>query len=90
MSDIADYQSLISDFIKKQMIILGPSIALAKAQKIEVLKVTDSGDVSKIDGDPQAALRLLTNEYMKLSSDVTLATLKSLFEHYPNLQGLGH
>lgn len=87
MSDQEDYQSLLTDLIKKQMVMLGPNVAIAKARKISTLTVTDEGQVTAISGDPQATLNQLATEYMNLSGQIAQATLQSLLEKYPNLKG---
>ena len=48
MSDQDDYQSLLTDLIKKQMVMLGPGVAIAKARKISGLAVADDGQVADL------------------------------------------
>ena len=86
MSDVADYQSLMSDLIKKQMVMLGPTVALAKARKVSILTVSEDGQVTAIAGDPQAALNQLATEYMNLSGQIAQMTLQSLLERYPGIK----
>lgn len=85
MSSQGDYQSLLTDLIKKQMVMLGPNVALSKAKKISALTVSESGQVTAIAGDPQQALNALASEYMQLSGEIANATLKSLLEKYPDI-----
>lgn len=85
MSTQQDYQSLLTDLIKKQMVMLGPSVALSKAKKVSSLQVLEDGQVTAINGDPQQALNALANEYMQLSGEIANATLKSLLEKYPGI-----
>lgn len=86
MAETSDYQSLLSDLVKKQMVMLGPSVALAKARKISALTVDDSGQVTAIAGEPQAALKQLASEYMNLSGQIAQTTLESLLEKYPEIK----
>ncbi len=86
MSDDSDYKNLLSDLIKKQMVMLGPSVALSKARKVTSLTVDDSGEVSAISGDPQEALKALAGEYMALSGQIAQMTLDSLLEKYPGIK----
>jgi hypothetical protein len=81
-----DYQALLSDLIKKQMVMLGPTVAVSKARKVSALTVTDDGSVTAIAGDAQAALRLLASEYMGLSGQIAQTTLTSLLEKYPEIK----
>ncbi len=86
MAEGSDYQNLLSDLIKKQMVMLGPSVALAKARKVAGLTVDDSGAVTAISGDPQEALKALAGEYMALSGQIAQMTLDSLLEKYPAIK----
>lgn len=81
-----DYQSLLTDLIKKQMVMLGPGVAIAKARKVSTLTVSGEGLVTAIGGDPQVALDQLATEYMNLSGQIAQATLASLLEKYPNIK----
>lgn len=83
---MADYQGLLSDLIKKQMVMLGPGIALSKARKISALTVSGDGQVTAITGDPQQALNDLVRQYMDLSGQIAKATLDSLLEKYPDVK----
>lgn len=86
MASEEEYKSLLSDLVKKQMVMLGPSVALAKARKVSALTVDESGTVSAIAGDAQAALRQLAQEYMDLSGQIAQTTLESLLEKYPGVK----
>lgn len=86
MSDQDDYQSLMTDLVKKQMVMLGPTVALAKARKVATLTVADDGQVSAIAGDPASALNQLATEYMNLSGQIAQMTLQSLLERYPGIK----
>lgn len=81
-----DYKSLLSDLIKKQIVMLGPQVALAKAKKIGLISVSGDGTVSEINGAPQEALSRLAEEYMSLSGQIANATIKSLLEKYPQIK----
>lgn len=86
MASEDEYKSLLSDLVKKQMVMLGPSVALAKARKVSALTVGEDGTVSAIAGDAQAALRQLAQEYMDLSGQIAQTTLESLLEKYPGVK----
>lgn len=86
MANTEEYQSLLSDLIKKQMVMLGPSVAITKARKVSSLTVDETGAVAAISGDPQAALKALASEYMNLSGQIAQATLESLLEKYPEIK----
>lgn len=86
MSTNEDYLALLSDLIKKQMIMLGPQIAISKARKVQALTVDNSGQVTAITGDAQLALKELANAFMTLSGQIATTTLESLLEKYPDIK----
>lgn len=88
MADVEEYKKMLTDLIQKQMVVLGPNIALDKARKIPGLKVTDEGMVLDMDGDPQLVLKGVANEYMALSGQIAQMTLNTLLEKYPTLKSL--
>ena len=88
MPDHEEYKKMLSDLIQKQMIVLGPNIALDKARKVPGLKINDDGTVMDISGDAQMVLKGVANEYMELSGKIAQMTLNSLLEKYPQVKGL--
>ena len=88
MPDHEEYKKMLSDLIQKQMIVLGPNIALDKARKVPGLKINDDGTVMDISGDAQMVLKGVANEYMELSGKIAQMTLNSLVEKYPTVKGL--
>lgn len=86
MSDAGDYKSLLTDLIKKQMVMLGPNLVLSKARQVQGLTVGDDGTVSAIAGDPQGALQALANDFMKLSGQIAQMTLDTLLAKYPGIK----
>lgn len=83
-----DYQALLSDLVKKQMVMLGPGVALTQARKVASLTVAADGQVTAISGDPQVALSELTGVYMNLSGQIAQVTLESLLEKYPAIKSI--
>lgn len=88
MADHEEYKKMLTDLIQKQMVVLGPNIALDKAKKIPGLKVQDDGTVLDMDGDPQMVLKGVANEYMALSGQIAQMTLNTLLEKYPTLKAI--
>jgi len=86
MPDQAEYGNMLTDLIQKQMVVLGPNIALDKARKVAGLKVSDDGTVLEVSGDPQMVLKGVANEYMQLSGQIAQMTLNSLLEKYPQMK----
>lgn len=83
--DQAEYKRLMSELIKKQIIILGPDISLAKARGVAGLTVADDGSVTTITGDPKAALQQLIEEFVSLSGMIVKKTMEPLLANYPGL-----
>jgi len=88
MTEIAkeDFKKLLTEIIQKQVIILGPQIAILKARNVAGLDVADDGTVNKIDGDPSVKLQELINEYVSLSGLIVKKTMEPLLEKYPTLK----
>lgn len=86
MSDQSDHQALMSDLVKKQMVMLGPNLVLSKARQVAGLTVADDGTVQAISGDPQKALQDLANTFMELSGQIAQMTLNALLEKYPGVK----
>jgi hypothetical protein len=83
-----DYKQIITELVQKQMVVLGPNIALDKARQVAGLSLSDEGAVLDITGDPKMVLKALAEEYIALSGPVAKMTLASLMEKYPSLKGL--
>jgi hypothetical protein len=87
MADHEEYKKMLTDLVQKQMVVLGPNIALDKARKIPGVKINDDGTVLDMDGDPQMVLKGVANEYMMLSGQIAQMTLNTLLEKYPTVKG---
>ncbi len=83
-----DYTKMLTDLIQKQMVILGPNIALDKARKVPGLVLNEKGEVAEITADPHLVLKGVANEYLTLSGQIAQMTLDILLEKYPNIKKL--
>lgn len=88
--DSNNYKKMLSDLIKKQMIMLGPNIVLDKARKVQGLTVADDGEVTNITGDPRQVLKGVANEFMALSGQIAQMTLNTLLEKYPGVENIAN
>ena len=86
--EIEDYKKALTDLVRKQMIVLGPNIALDKARKVPGMVIDDQGTVTEVTGNPHLILKGVANEYMNLSGQIAQMTLNTLLEKYPNIKGL--
>ena len=81
-----DFRQLLTDIIKKQVVILGPDIALLKARNVKGMTVSDDGSVTAISGDPRAVLQSLVDEYVALSGLIVKKAMEPLLMKYPSLK----
>ena len=79
-----DYKKLLTDVIKKQIVILGPQITLAKARNVKGLKVADDGTVTEMQGSPQELIQLLIDQFVQLSGLIVKKTMEPLLSMYPD------
>jgi hypothetical protein len=79
-----DYKKLLSDVIKKQMVILGPAITLAKARNVKGLIVADDGTVTDMQGPPQELIQNLIEQFVQLSGLIVKKTMEPLLSVYPD------
>lgn len=86
MEDKKQYQALMSDIINKQIIILGPQIAILKARNVQELVIDDNGQVTDIKGEPAVTLQKLVDEYVELSGMIVKNALGSIFAKYPTIK----
>ncbi|HYK09044.1 MAG TPA: hypothetical protein VEW42_06105 [Candidatus Eisenbacteria bacterium] len=73
-----DYKQLLSDVIKKQIVILGPDITLSKARNVKGLTISDDGTVTNVEGEPQALTQALIDQFVQLSGLIVKKTMEPL------------
>jgi len=81
----ADFKKIYSELIKKQMLVLGPDITLAKVKNVSGITVDNNGEVQSITGDPQQLLQLLINQFVELSGTIVKKTMESILTSYPGV-----
>lgn len=74
-----DYKNLLTEVIKKQIVILGPTITLAKARNVKGLTVQDDGTVTDLQGNPQELIQSLIDQFVQLSGLIVKKTMEPLF-----------
>ncbi|HEX8965611.1 MAG TPA: hypothetical protein VF820_04230 [Patescibacteria group bacterium] len=80
----AEYKQLLTDVIKKQIVILGPDITLIKARNVPGLTVIDDGTVTAISGEPQAITQALIDQFVQLSGLIVKKTMEPLLMYHPD------
>ena len=87
MSVPADYKKLIEEIVSKQMVILGPEVALRKAKNIRGLKIDENGVVINFDeSNAHGILQKLVDEYIALSGAIVKNILDPVFAKYPEIK----
>lgn len=79
------YQKLLTEVIKKQILVLGPNISLAKARNVKGLTISEDGTVTAISGNPQELVQQLIDQFMELSSLIVKKTIEPILASYPGL-----
>ncbi len=83
-----DYKTVLTEVIKKQMVILGPDITLAKARNVHGLTIADDGTVTNIQGHPQELIQSLIDQFVQLSGLIVKKTMEPLLSIYPDGNGV--
>lgn len=71
-----DYKKLLTDLIKKEIVILGQDIVLAKTRGIKGLSVTDDGTVIGISGDYKEIINQIVGQFSTLSKPLVQKTIE--------------
>lgn len=64
-----DKKALVSEYIKRLMVALGPAVALAKARNMPQIDVDNDGTVHSLSGDFDEVLHRLAGEYEVLMGE---------------------
>lgn len=81
-----DYKSMLTEIIQKQIVILGPQIAVLKARNVPGIVVSDEGIVTDVSGSEQVVLQKLIDEYVSLSGEIVKNAVNSIFQKYPSIK----
>ncbi|OGH10622.1 MAG: hypothetical protein A2857_01710 [Candidatus Levybacteria bacterium RIFCSPHIGHO2_01_FULL_36_15] len=85
----SEYLNLFSELIKKQIVVLGPDITLAKVRSVGGITIDTAGNVTRIEGDPKALLSKLINQFIELSGMIVKRTMESMLLSYSSLTSAG-
>lgn len=85
MAIVPKYKQFISEFVREQMIVLGPDLAVSTANRTEGLEVDQRGSVSAITGDVLLVLKNCLAEFQKLSPQLTPYFTGKMFAKYPEI-----
>jgi len=80
-----EYKKLLTDVIQRQIMLLGPTIAVTKARQVPGIIVADDGTVVSFTGDPQQLIQQLIEQFVELSGLIVRKTMEPLLGNYPAL-----
>lgn len=81
-----DYKKVISEIVRKQIEVVGPTIALAVARKVPTIKLAQDGTTLEIIGDPKIAFEQVVEAYITFSGEISKMILKSVMKSYPDIK----
>lgn len=84
--NIKEYKDLITEIIQKQIVILGPDIAVSQARNVAGLIINDDGVVTELEGSPKEVVQKLIDEYVSLSGLIVKQAMGPLLAKYPSLK----
>ena len=79
-----DIKNTIGEVVKKQIVILGPDIAILKAREVLGLEISDNGDITSISGEPLIILQNLVDKYVSLSGMIVKKAMEPLIQRHLN------
>lgn len=79
----------MSEIIGKQIVILGPEIAVLRARKVSEISLSEDGKVMDVKGDPDEVLNRLIDTYVELSGEIVTNALGTIFTKYPSIKRAG-
>lgn len=82
------YKSILTELIKKQMVILGPDITFLKVKNVRGITIAPDGTVTSVEGDPKQALQNLINEFVELSGMIVKKVMESIVASNPEVSAL--
>ncbi|GIW62054.1 MAG: hypothetical protein KatS3mg089_0906 [Patescibacteria group bacterium] len=83
-----EYKKLLTDVIQRQIMLLGPTIAVTKARQVPGITVADDGTVVSFTGDPQQLTQQLIEQFVELSGLIVRKTMEPLLASYPGLTNI--
>ena len=80
-----NYQNVLSEFIHRQTIILGPHITSAKLSHVKGITIDPKGYLKKIHGDPEKILEEVVAQFKPLSRFLVKDTLEKILSQHQSL-----
>lgn len=83
MNPARDYRPILTEVIQKQIAILGPQITLQISRSVAGITVSDDGNVTSLQGNPQLVMQSLIDQFVQLSGLIVKKTMEPLLEAVP-------
>jgi len=80
-----DYKKIFSDFIHKELLILGPDFTATRLKNIPEIEIDGHGTVIRVTGEPLKILENLMNQFTEFSGPFVKKTLESISAEYPGI-----
>ncbi len=81
-----DYKDFLTQYLRKQIVMLGPNVAISASRKIPGLGLNEKGEVVSLSGDAQVILNETLSQFKSLCGNVGQKSLDSLFDKFPGLK----
>ncbi len=85
MVAIQFYKKFLTEFVRQQMILLGPNLAVDTVNRVEGIEVNNRGQVVEIIGEYNLILQSVVEEFSKLSPQLTNYFIHMQFSRYPEI-----
>ena len=77
------YRQIITDMLQELNQVLDDHVVVKIARGVPGLTVADTGQVEAIEGDPQAVVQGVVDQFVGLSNKVVVKTLQPLLRQCP-------
>ena len=73
-----DYHTLLTELIRKQMLILGPIFPIMQARLIKNLKIAENGMVLETTTDPKLIIKEFITQFLNISETLVDLSIKPM------------
>lgn len=85
-----EYQNILSEIIKKLIVLFGPTVVMAKVKNIPEISVDDDGTVTKISSEPELAYKKTVETFKNLASEAVEKIIEPIISGHPALGAAAH
>lgn len=77
------YRQIISDMLGELNQVLDEHVVTRVARNVEGLELSETGEITSLNGDPQEIVQNLIDKFVGLSNTVVVKTLQPLLKQHP-------